>query len=241
MKLTAAALTDIGQVRRKNEDAWLIDTDIGLAAVADGMGGHQAGEVASQLALETLRACLATPAPVVDVAAQAAVAEANRVVFAESQTRGAVQGMGTTVVFIWAPDGADALIAHVGDSRGYLLREGSLEQLTRDHSWVQAQVDAGFLDPREAATHPMRNVITRSIGFEPEIQADIRPLDLLPGDLFLLASDGLTGKLSQGDLAVRMQQVGDGDLDAALTELIAEANRRGGEDNITALLVRVDE
>lgn len=240
MKIAAAALTDIGRVRRKNEDAWLIDTTVGLYAVADGMGGHQAGEVASQMALETLRACLATPAPVPEAAAQAAVAEANRVVFDESLARGAVQGMGTTVVFIWAPAGEPALLAHVGDSRGYLLRDGHLEQLTHDHSWVQAQIDAGFLEPREAATHPMRNVITRSIGFEPEIRADVRVLDLRPGDLCLLASDGLTGKLSADDLAVRLRAAVAGDLDEALAGLIAEANRRGGEDNITALLLRAE-
>lgn len=237
--IEASARTDIGRVRQKNEDAFLIDESIGLYAVADGMGGHQAGEVASRLALETVRNCLLAAAGDAEAALQEAIRTANRAVFGESLERGHVQGMGTTAVVFWAPAGTFATLAHVGDSRAYRVREGRLEQLTRDHSWVQAQIDAGLVRPEDASTHPMRHVITRSIGFEPEIEADVLGLELRPGDLYLLASDGLTGKIADPELAERLGRSADETLEALLDDLIAQANRRGGEDNITALLLRV--
>lgn len=242
MRIEAEGITDIGRVRRKNEDAFLVAADGRLAAVADGMGGHEAGEVASGLALESLAASLGDASQPSAEAVRNAVLRANRRVFEESVERGHVQGMGTTLTALWVPgDDGQAWIGHVGDSRCLRWRAGRFEQLTRDHSWVQAQVDSGLLTPEAALTHPMRNVITRSIGFEPEIEVDVIPVDLAAGDVFLLCSDGLSGKLSSLDLAVRIGSAvaGDEAPGPVLRDLVDEANNRGGEDNITAIWLRI--
>ena len=235
-----AAATDIGQVRRKNEDAFLVDTGLGLYAVADGMGGHQAGEVASRLALATLQEALAGRGGTPDERLRAAILAANQRVYDESIARGHVQGMGTTLTVLWLTGDGEALVGHVGDSRCYLLREGAFRRVTHDHSWVQMQVDDGVLTEAEAARHPMRNVVTRSIGFEPMIDVDVEPLSPQQGDLLLLASDGLTGKVSDDELAEALAgTASDSDLQAVVDTLIQQANDRGGDDNITVVLVRI--
>ncbi len=238
-----AASTDIGQVRKKNEDNFLVDEGVGLFAVADGMGGHQAGEVASALALETLREQLRDVDRSADdnqeILATAIIA-ANRRVFEESIARGHVQGMGTTLCAIWCPDqdSGQLLIGHVGDSRCYRLRGDEFGQLTHDHSWVQVQVDEGVLSADEAAVHPMRNVVTRSIGFEPEIDVDVIAEPGRDGDVFLLASDGLTGKVNDDEIAGILKQArSQNGYRLAIEQLIDLANERGGEDNITVVIL----
>lgn len=234
------AKSDIGRVRKKNEDSFLVDEALGLYAVADGMGGHQAGEVASALALETVRAAIAA-ADTNDAESSLALAieEANRRVFAESLARGHAQGMGTTLTLLWLVDAERAIVGHVGDSRIYRLRGSDWVQLSHDHSWVQVQIDEGHLSPAEAHRHPLRNVITRSIGFEPTITGDVLALERRPGDRYLLASDGLTGKLSSNELRTALAAAGEGGTDGRVTvdELVAAANARGGEDNITVIVL----
>lgn len=237
------AATDIGRVRKRNEDAYLVDEDLGLYAVADGMGGHQAGDVASRLALDVFREHLAA-AGVEDPAAalRQAVVEANDKVFEESVLRGHMQGMGTTLTALWFPGGpGQAWVGHVGDSRCYRLGTDGLEQVSHDHSWVQAQIDEGHMTQDDAHRHPMRNVITRSIGFEPDLEADVYTVDVGEGDVFLLASDGLTGKVRDPELAERLEGADDaGGYEAVVTDLIELAKERGGEDNITIVVVNIE-
>lgn len=243
VQLTVAASSDIGQVRARNEDAFIVDDILGLYAIADGMGGHQAGDVASRLALDTIRSAL-TKSVTDDVgeALRQAVLQANDRVFQESIARGHIQGMGTTVTAAWWRPEAGALrLGHVGDSRCYRWRGGQLVRLTHDHSWVQAQIDLGLIGEAEAARHPMRNVVTRSIGFEQDIDVDIVEAHVEPGDVYLLATDGLTGKIPDAELPEFLAHAaGDDGLQPVLDRLIAEANGRGGEDNITVLLIQVN-
>lgn len=240
--MRSAALTDIGQVRSKNEDAFLIDSNLGLYAIADGMGGHQAGEIASRLALETLRSEVQKVSPWPDdgAALQQAMLTANTRVFQESLARGLIQGMGTTLTAIVVGNrGGKLWLAHVGDSRCYHLNQNKLIRLTRDHSWVQMQVDVGALSEADAAKHPMRNVVTRSIGFEPHIEVDLHIAQITAGDTILMATDGLTGKIGDSELAQLLPDLlQKGSLEQALAQLVALANQRGGEDNITALLLQ---
>lgn len=240
--IRSAALTDIGQVRSKNEDAFLVDDALGLYAIADGMGGHQAGEVASRLALETLRSELQKVSQWPDDGAPLgqAILTANDRVFQESLARGLIQGMGTTLTAVLAANQQGKLwLGHVGDSRCYRLSQNKLTRLTRDHSWVQMQVDVGVISEAEAAKHPMRNVVTRSIGFEPQIEVDLQIAQVEPGDILLMATDGLTGKIGDSEIAkILPTLLQKGNLDSSLAQLIAMANERGGEDNITAILLQ---
>lgn len=235
---TAGGATDTGRVRPNNEDALLSDPAHGLFLVADGMGGHAAGEVASRLAVEAcargVRRKGTGAAPVEALregfrAAREALAEccAN-----DPRTR----GMGTTLtVLLLRPDGEYG-IGHIGDSRAYLLRDGRLEQLTRDHTWVQEQVEKGSLSARAARTHPYAHIITRALGVDSADEPELSGGRTAPGDLFLLVTDGVTGKLEDGQIA---RMLAPGPLDAAAAALVEEANRRGGEDNATVALVGV--
>jgi protein phosphatase len=235
------ASTDIGRVRKRNEDAFLVDEELGLYAVADGMGGHQAGDVASRLALDVFRDSLAAAESRTDPPAllRTAVSEANDRVFEESILRGHMQGMGTTLTGLWFPEGTDlAWLAHVGDSRCYRQTPDGLEQLSHDHSWVQTQIDEGHMSAEDAFRHPMRNVITRSIGFEPELETDVREIAVSADDVFLRGSDGLTGKIRDHELEEYLRRPADAaDYAEVLDELIAVAKERGGEDNITVVIV----
>ena len=237
-----AAKSDIGQVRARNEDAFLIDQDLGLYAVADGMGGHQAGDVASSLSLDALKAALAAEQTASDheFIAQS-LQNANKRVFDESVARGLIQGMGTTLTALWLRPDRSILIGHVGDSRCYRLRNNELERITRDHSWVQVQIDEGLLTETEAAKHPMRNVVTRSIGFESQIEVDVYEPETESGDTYLLATDGLTGKMNDADLKSTLNEYvsqSEDKLDECADALLACANERGGEDNITVVLLQ---
>ena len=215
--------------------------DRGIFVVADGMGGHAAGEVASEMAVRFVARELGSLKGLSDDQVadrmRAAIRSANGAIFQRTLTEHDKRGMGTTVTSMVLYD-TRFLIGQVGDSRAYLFRDGKLIQLTKDHSYVQEQVDAGYLTPEQARSHPYSNVITRCVGANSDVMPDIYLGTVKPKDLFLLASDGLTGMLEDNQLAdlltaIRMPQ-------EQVDELITEANRHGGLDNITAILVRVD-
>jgi serine/threonine protein phosphatase PrpC len=233
-----AGETNAGRKRRRNEDAFVCDPP--LFAVADGMGGAQAGEVASSLAAAALR----ERGDGADHGGEEGVAEliqeANRRVHQRALDDETASGMGTTItVALLQPDGSVS-IGHVGDSRAYLLREARLEQLTDDHSLVAELVRRGELSPEEAEVHPQRSVITRALGTDPDVDVDTFTLQARDGDVFLLCSDGLTTMVDVGTIASVIER-NRGDLAAAARALIREANDRGGDDNITAVLFEVAE
>lgn len=232
MRLIAAAVTDVGRVREGNEDSFVIDERIGLFAVADGMGGHQAGEVASATALESVRALVAAGRPIHD-----ALVAANSAVFEKAGSRPGLRGMGTTVTAItYGPD-ASIVIGHVGDSRAYLLRGTEFNQLTDDHSLVEELVREGRLTPEQASVHPQRSIITRALGVDAEVDIDVYPLETVVGDRILVCSDGLTTMVQPSVIAGILRRESD-PVDAA-EQLIETANAAGGEDNITAVVVDV--
>jgi PPM family protein phosphatase len=245
MRWAAHGLTDVGRRRDKNEDAFLVDPAMGLYAVADGMGGHAAGEIASKLAMEALedsmRGSVWSPGSAdTDDAARRlenAVQEANRRICDSIRIHDERRGMGTTLVALLAA-GQKAVLAHVGDSRAYLVRGGSLVRLTSDHSWVNEQVKLGYLSDEDAQRHPMRNIVTRALGSRPEVATDRTVEDMLPGDIYLLCSDGLNSMLSDSEiqtLVVRHR----GEPESACRALVAAANACGGEDNVTVVVVEV--
>jgi serine/threonine protein phosphatase PrpC len=225
----SAAITDPGRKRRRNEDSFVREPP--LFAIADGMGGAQAGEVASRLAAAALRERREETDP--EEQLRTLVSEANRRIFARSSEDKATSGMGTTVTVALVHDGT-VTIGHVGDSRAYLIRKDSLEQLTDDHSLVSELVRSGKLSPEEADSHPQRNVVTRVLGTEPDVDVDTFSLAAEPGDLFLLCSDGLSSMVDDRTI-LEIVERNRADLDAALKELVRAANRSGGEDNITVV------
>src|SRR5215210_3754052 len=242
VRLLHAARTDVGMIRSGNEDNFAVRAagDRGLFIVADGMGGHAAGEVASEMAVQIVERELEGVRNLEDRSVAEKLAEAlrkaNRNIHDRTITEVDKQGMGTTasVLLISA---TKYLIGQVGDSRVYLLRDGALQQLTKDHSYVQEQVDAGFLTPEQARYHPYSNVITRCVGASPEVEPDIYSGEAKIGDLFLVASDGLTGMVDDRRLQMLLEtRARPGRL---VDALITEANGRGGLDNITAIIVHV--
>ncbi len=241
VKYTCAGLTDVGIIRSGNEDNYLIVPDRGVFIVADGMGGHAAGEVASEMAVRIIARELGEVRSVSDQEAaermRRAIHEANGAIFQRTLTEHDKRGMGTTATAM-VVIGTHYLIGQVGDSRAYVLRDGTFVQLTKDHSYVQEQVDAGYLSPEEARTHPYSNVITRCVGANGDVVPDLYSGVLRPSDLYLLASDGLTGMIEDHDLhAILTAPSEPKDM---VSDLITEANRRGGLDNITAIIIRID-
>ena len=241
MHVSCAAGTDKGVVRSLNEDCHLMMVDRGVFIVADGMGGHAAGEVASEMAVniiaEKMGSFRGKPDPEIARRLFEAVQEANAAIFKRTLVEQDKRGMGTTAtVMILFP--RRYLVAQVGDSRAYILRNGRFHQITRDHSYVQEQVDAGLLTPEQARVHPYANVITRCVGSNEEVVPDIYFGSLEAGDIVLLASDGLTGML-EDDQLVKILASGE-DPDAMVGHMIRDANRRGGLDNITVIVIRVD-
>ncbi|MCX7815177.1 MAG: protein phosphatase 2C domain-containing protein [Tepidimonas ignava] len=233
-----ACASDPGRVRANNEDAVLIDPALGLVVVADGMGGYNAGEVASRLCCDGLRAAL-TYAPADAPAAQRlqdALGSANHTVWAHAQQHPAQRGMATTVVAVLLSPNAHAVVAHVGDSRLYRLRQGQLALLTRDHSLVQQHIDAGLLPPELARAAGYRNLVTRAVGVGPMLWADVAEFDLAAGDTLLLCTDGLTDALDDPAIAAVLRA--HGPLDEAAQRLVQAANEAGGRDNISVALVR---
>lgn len=231
MRFIVGAATDVGRVREGNEDAYLVDSGHTLYAVADGMGGHRAGEVASATALEALRSAV-----VAGNAIDEAVHAANTAVFEKSVRDDSLRGMGTTIVAA-VPGESGLLLAHVGDSRAYLHRAGELEQVTVDHSLVEELVREGRITAAQAAVHPQRSIITRALGVGPDVDVDVIPVALENGDRVLICSDGLSSMIHADEIARVLATVPDPT--AAANALVDSANRAGGEDNITALVLDV--
>lgn len=228
------AISHTGLVRPGNEDCFIMDTELGLLAVADGMGGHQAGEVASYLALQTLREkLLNSPAGEPLPNLMAAAAFANEVVFRSSLSSQEREGMGTTMTAIWVV-GSRGFLAHIGDSRAYLLRDGQLQHLTDDHSYVGELVRCGSLTFDEARHHPRRNILTRALGTEKSVDIDSREIELKTGDRLLLCTDGLYEVISDSEIQTIMSRKQE--LQATARELLNLALERGGPDNITVVL-----
>lgn len=231
----ASAATDPGRRRRRNEDAFVCRPP--LFAIADGMGGAQAGEVASDLAASVLRESPGGGGGKQRV--ESLIQEANRRVYARSNEDAAVSGMGTTMTVALVDDGL-VWIGHVGDSRAYLIRDGRLDQLTDDHSLVAELVRTGKLSPEEADTHPQRSVITRAVGTDPDVDVDTFPVEPQAGDVFLMCSDGLTDMVDEDTILGIVERRRD-DLDALVRALVSAANRSGGEDNITVVAFEIGD
>src|ERR671937_272919 len=227
--------TDTGKKRRRNEDDSVVEPP--LFAIADGMGGAQAGELASSLAAGAVRGgegIGSGESRVVEL-----IQEANRRVYQRSSEDAAVSGMGTTMTVALVEDG-NVAFGHVGDSRAYLIRGGRLEQLTEDHSLVAELVRSGKLSPEEAEAHPQRSVITRALGTDPNVDVDTFSIQTEPGDLFMLCSDGLTSMVDDDVILETVEKHRD-DLQTASKALIRAANKGGGEDNITVIFFEIGE
>jgi PPM family protein phosphatase len=243
VRLLHAARTDVGMIRSGNEDSFAVDLSDtrGVFMVADGMGGHAAGEVASEMAVQIVVRELGDVQDLqsADVPARvgAALRHANRSIHDRTIAEVDKQGMGTTVSLLLV-SGSRYVIGQVGDSRVYLLRDGALLQLTKDHSYVQEQVDLGNLTPEQARYHPYSNVITRCVGASPEVEPDLYTGEVKAGDVFLVASDGLTGMVD--DRRLQQLLMARTVPERKVHALISEANGRGGLDNITAIVVQVE-
>ena len=250
MRLEAYVRTDTGPVRENNEDNFLVDEDGGLFVVADGMGGHAAGEVASRVAVDTIRELLEEgPSPeetrldrsVQDPADELrerlryAMNQASYRIRKEAQANPQYSGMGTTLCVLLV-EADQAHLAHVGDSRVYLIRDGQILRLTRDHTVVQQEIDAGRLTPEMARQVPHRNYLTQSVGYHGPVEPDTSTRPLLPGDVFLLCSDGLTDPLDDQAIAGICERT---DLADLAETLVYEALKAGGEDNVTVVVVGV--
>ena len=252
IRIRACGLSDVGLTRSHNEDCFDIDPDHQVYVVADGMGGHSHGEVASRIAVKAIR-------DFVDQTAdrdttwpfaydsrlkrhsnrlKAAIRIAHDKVLRAIRQDGSLVGMGTTVVGVLVDD-STAAVAHVGDSRVYRLREGRLDLLTQDHTWVNEQVVAGYLSEEQARAHPLKNVVTRALGGEADVLVDVREFPIQAGDIFLLCSDGLTTMLS--DEEIEKQVKSGSPPDQICRALVRDANSRGGLDNITVVLVSAEE
>jgi serine/threonine protein phosphatase PrpC len=230
----SAGSTDAGRKRRRNEDSFVQDPP--LFAVADGMGGAQAGEVASRLAAAAFREFHDADDLDPEERVAAVIQEANRRIYKRARSDAQASGMGTTITAALV-SGSGVAVGHVGDSRAYRLREAHLEQLTEDHSLVADLVRSGRLTPEEADTHPQRSVITRALGTDPEVDVDTFTVEAEPGDVFLLCSDGLTTMVDDEDVSRTV--AGADTLEQAAKALVKAANRAGGEDNITVVLFKL--
>ena len=245
MRLKVGAATSVGRVRPINEDAFLAQADAGLFVVCDGMGGAAAGEVASQLAVDTIGAALsnghlngghderftARTRQLGD-----AIRQANLVIIERSRGNQDQAGMGTTVVGAWAADDGIVSVAHVGDSRAYLATGQGFECVTSDHSLVEAQVQAGLINRAQSLQSEHQNVLLRALGRDANVQIDLAEITVGPGDRLLLCTDGLTRMVSDGQLAAALRRH-PGDPQHACDELIDTANSNGGPDNITVVIV----
>ncbi len=234
---TAAAASDLGRKRSSNEDAFGYSVEHGVYVVCDGMGGAAAGEVASSLAVDELMRLLAKDSVPPREQAGRAIAAANQAIYSRAQRNHKLSGMGTTMVMFIAEE-RHAWFLNIGDSRGYRLRNRRLEQITLDHSHVEEQVRMGRMSRTDAERSPLRNIITRALGTQSLVTPDIFELEVEPCDLFLLCSDGLTRELS--DPLIESLLSIDLPLDNLCARLVNAANKAGGHDNITCLLVRAE-
>jgi serine/threonine protein phosphatase PrpC len=228
-RFRVGARTDVGKVREGNEDSYMAREP--LFAVADGMGGHRGGEVASKLALDSLKKAADRSQALPEV-----VKEANRTVFRKAAADRALAGMGTTLTAVLA-DGEHLRLAHVGDSRAYLVRDGELQRITKDHTVVERMVEEGRITPEEAEIHPQRSILTRALGVEEEVQIDQATIEAHPGDRVLLCSDGLTGMVEEDRILEILAQ--NDDPQVASDALVDAANEAGGLDNVTVVLIDV--
>jgi protein phosphatase len=252
MQVKAFGATDVGRVRAANEDSFLIDDERKLYIVADGMGGHQGGGYASSHAVASIREEIINQEqkqestqpvgggqakPQIQIRLRNALVASNEKLFNKALEDSSLRGMGTTVTAAQL-DHAVVNIAHVGDSRAYVLRDGALTQITRDHSWVQEQVDAGLLTMEEAESHPLKNIITRSLGHDREIVVDLLAREYKAGDKYLLCSDGLTNMVDDEAIMKLMSGM---DPEPCVKKLVEMANEAGGQDNITALMIEIKD
>lgn len=239
----AAGATDVGRVRRGNEDAFLMDAERGIFLVADGMGGHAAGEVASAIAREVVGSALARELDAgvggeeLERMMDASIRAAHSAILAYAARRPAARGLGTTLTACVVHRDGAVRIAHIGDSRLYRMRGGELTQVTRDHTWVQGEVDAGRLTSAAARSHSLSHIITRALGADSADEPDLLTGTVLPGDLLLLCTDGLTGKVEDAELAAIL--AAPLPLPRRVDELVRAANAHGGDDNITAVAVEI--
>jgi protein phosphatase len=238
--LEIAGITDSGRLREMNEDHWAHQSLPGgeLVMVADGMGGHRTGEIASSLATEALLGSLKELPGLPPEVLPRAMQRSNFAVYQQSARRTESRGMGTTMTAAIV-DGNAAVIGHVGDSRAYLIRDGVITQLTRDHSWVAEKVRQGLITEAEARDHKWRNVITNALGSRPQLRLDLFGVELRDGDLLLLCSDGLSNMLTDEHMLEVVTKDQDANLQALAQRLVDEANEAGGPDNISVVLVRV--
>ena len=248
--IRSAGKSDVGRVREQNEDSYLIQDPLGLYVVADGMGGHLGGQAASQLAVKTIGEVIAQQADAItDKATEAdlercdvsriladAVRAACATIFDTAQHDPELQGMGTTVTTLLVRDGR-AFVAHVGDSRCYLQREDRILQITDDHSLVNEQIKAGFISREQARSSRLKNIITRSVGFERDVAVDTLALAVSPQDRFLLCSDGLSNLVDDTEIGIALASMPLADVPEHLINL---ANERGGDDNITVIGLAVE-
>lgn len=247
-QMIAAGHTDVGRRREKNEDSFVIDNTLGLAMVADGMGGHSGGEIASRMAVDTVVQIIRefTADPEMTLPGNTsfrphdhggklnyAIQEAGHRIFERACREAPLKGMGTTTVVIFVAEDR-VYLGNVGDSRGYLLRDGLFRQVTQDHSFVGEQVRAGVISPESARTHRMRNVITRSVGFQAEVDSDVLQKTIKDGDVYLLCSDGLSNMVDDAEMRLILESNPPA---GACRKLVDVANAHGGDDNITAVVV----
>lgn len=251
MKVQAFGLSDVGKKRSKNEDHYLVNDDLGLYIVADGMGGHSGGEFASRFAVNTVDEVIQSmntdPEATVISGVNSeetdfgdrlryAIQVASQKIYDQAMFDQELRGMGTTVVAVLV-QGERVCLANVGDSRGYLLRAGSLKQVTFDHSLVFEQMRAGLISERDAKNHRFKNIITRSVGYQEDVEIDLNYLEMQAGDRLLLCTDGLTNMVSDEQI---LKIVGDKkDLRQTCQELVSQANANGGDDNVTVLICEV--
>jgi serine/threonine protein phosphatase PrpC len=253
MEIEAYAHTTVGPVREQNEDSMLVDLENGVFMVADGMGGHAAGEVASAMAVETIHQVILgnqdpdetrlmreheviDPSDILRERLRYAMNQASVTIRRESDTNPDLLGMGTTVVVL-VVDGNQAHLAHVGDSRAYLFRNGRLSRLTRDHTVVQQEIDAGRLTPELARLLPTKHILTQSVGFHGPVEPDTATRTIEPGDVFVLCSDGLTDPLDDEQIA---KSVADTPVELLADKLVEKAVELGTEDNVTVVVVGVN-
>jgi serine/threonine protein phosphatase PrpC len=243
MQIQYGSHTNQGRIRTSNEDSFVVDAEAGLALVADGMGGHAAGEIASQMASSSIREWIVSHrADGQDAAAmlREAVLDANTRVYEAQRRDRSLAGMGSTLTSILFESGGRYHIAHVGDSRAYRLREGMLEQLTRDHSLVWHLYENGVLEKSELSRHPQKNLITRSVGTYLQVDIDIEKGEGHPGDVYLLCTDGLTDGVGEEELQATLSRPHLTPQEIAEI-LVDAANKAGGPDNITAVVIKLSD
>jgi len=249
VKIVSCGITDVGLKRGHNEDNYLINEELNLYVVADGMGGHAGGEYASAIAVNTCEEVVTSleaegvsidtddPVEITRHKLSQSIRLAGRRIFEKAKEQPEYHGMGTTVVAVLMRQ-TNAYIAHVGDSRVYLMREGEISQVTEDHSLIAEKIRHGLITPEEAKNHKMRNVITRSLGYQEDVEVDMSVRAVRRGDHFLLCSDGLSGLVEDEEMQKAMLEMRP---QAAARMLVELACERGGDDNITVVVARVED